>query len=451
MYQIDSECRLPVAERFVSHERKIPAGAAVGFAEAGFASELVRHGDALFGCIIDRPVLGEQVDARSLHVFIEPHCGADAVTLVNYVVFAKGVPGELEAVPTAPFADLSGERVDEKTGHQFKMVETDSRTAVPVNVEEEFRQMIQNVIAEPFLCLFRHRTGPVGVVRFIGENAGDRFSEFAGNFRRIFFMGYFDEFADCFRVADVKIPAAVIPGVVGFRFHIKAEKLFAVGKRVAFAEPPRSIEAASVRSGGEPCQIRIIVNGFGKLLTMKPLAPEFRVFAGDESARRAGRPAVLVIKPCIHAELSGFVNAGADAGKPLVAEIGCIESDAGVHEESAESHPFHVPDLSAEFFRFEFPVPCPERSSAELCRRIFDLFDELLYHLQEILSLLVADNIEVFFPENLDFPEKNKHYLIKRAISGFFSVGKPHFPVPGEKKGLRFCQQALYCSKKCRI
>jgi hypothetical protein len=71
--------------------------------------------------------------------------------------------------------------------------------------------------------------------------------------------------------------------------------------------------------------------------------------------------------------------------------------------------------------------------------------------LQEILSLLVADNIEVFFPENLDFPEKNKHYLIKRAISGFFSVEKPHFPVPEEKKGLRFCQQALYCSKKCRI
>ena len=86
---------------------------------------------------------------------------------------------------------------------------------------------------------------------------------------------------------------------------------------------------------------------------------------GDESARRAGGPAVLVIEPCAHLELLRLVDAGADTFEPAVGEVGCAEAYAGVHEESADAGVMEKVDLATASFGIEFAVPSPEGRAAE--------------------------------------------------------------------------------------
>ena len=364
----------------MAQEREVPPGAAVGFAETDLAAELPCHRNALFRGVIDGPVFGEKVDSGRLHVFVEAHCGADIHALADQTVFTEHMPGEHQIVLPAPFADLFGERFDKQIRHNFIMIQADAGTLLPVDHEKEFRQMIQKVITVAFPSLFHHGIGPVGVVRFVGEDSGNGSAEVAGDFPRVFLMGDLDEFPDGFRIAGVQIGAAVVPVEIFVDKDKEAEERLAVFQSISLFQTARIPGFLPAPLRGKPCQIGIGIFNVVQFLDFEPSPPEFGMILCHESACGAGGPAVFIVEPGVHSVFLRFVDAGTDAGKPVFAQIGGVEADAGVHEKSAQAHLFHVPDLSAEFLRFQFAVPGPERSPAKFRRRIFCFFKKLLNH-----------------------------------------------------------------------
>ncbi|MPM87606.1 hypothetical protein SDC9_134706 [bioreactor metagenome] len=90
---------------------------------------------------------------------------------------------------------------------------------------------------------------------------------------------------------------------------------------------------------------------------------EFRVFRHD-AARRAGGPAVFVVKPGEHVELFRGVDALFDLLHEFGAEVGRSQPGPGVHVEAAHPHLFEDTDLAFEFVSVEFAIPRPERRVA---------------------------------------------------------------------------------------
>ena len=83
-------------------------------------------------------MLGEQVDARRLHVFVEAHRLADDVRLRGQVVLREKVAGVLEAVPTAPVADALAKGVHEELRGGVGEVQADLGEGLAADLEEEF-------------------------------------------------------------------------------------------------------------------------------------------------------------------------------------------------------------------------------------------------------------------------------------------------------------------------
>ena len=115
--QVDPQCRLPIAEGFVSLERKIPPGASVRFGQSPRAITLPRHARHLLGSIVHTPVFSQQIHSRRLHVFVKSHRRSTRARLHQKRVFQQHMAGEFQVVLRAPIADLLGKRADEQMGH----------------------------------------------------------------------------------------------------------------------------------------------------------------------------------------------------------------------------------------------------------------------------------------------------------------------------------------------
>ena len=119
------------------------------------------------------------------------------------------------------------------------------------------------------------------------------------------------------------------------------------------------------------------------------------VLARHKTACRTRRPAVFIIKPCVHAEFFRFRNTGFYAFEPFLAEIFRVQPDAGVHEETAKPHLLHEADLPDQFLRFQFCVPRPERRSAEIRAGRLELLHLFIQHIVfPFLVVLTGYNIE---------------------------------------------------------
>ena len=112
--EIDPEGGLPIADGLVPFERELPAGAAVQLAQDPGGAGLARHGRALLGCVVFAVGFGENVDARRLHVLVEPHGRTHDVRLRGGGCLFENVAREGDPVIAAPGADLAGEGVDEE-------------------------------------------------------------------------------------------------------------------------------------------------------------------------------------------------------------------------------------------------------------------------------------------------------------------------------------------------
>ena len=98
--------------------------------------------------------------------------------------------------------------------------------------------------------------------------------------------------------------------------------------------------------------------------------------AGDKSAGGAGRPAVLVVHPCVHVLLASLVDARLDAFEPARRKVLRRHSDARVHEESAKAALAHEADLASQTIRLHYAVPGPERRAAEFAARMVESLEE---------------------------------------------------------------------------
>ncbi|MPM40306.1 hypothetical protein SDC9_86946 [bioreactor metagenome] len=209
---------LPVAERLVSGKRETPAGAAVSFGQGTLFAELARDRNHLLDSVEDHPMLGQQIDAGDLHEFIEGHRRADGMNLLRQGIFAQHMAGQRKMMPFAPVADGPGERSYEQFSGEAVIAVTRSGKIFP-EIEEEFRQPVEQIFAVLRLIAFRKFPGPrldlmtehMQIIGFVGEDGRHRFPELAADFAGIGFVGYGDELPDRLGIHGIEISGVVEP------------------------------------------------------------------------------------------------------------------------------------------------------------------------------------------------------------------------------------------------
>ena len=324
-------------------------------------------------------MLGQEIDSGTLHIFIETHGAADETALADDVVFEKDVAGEKQVVFFAPRADPAAEGIDEEMRQGVVVVHAHRRKIFVTHLEKQLRQPVGQLHAAAQFCKglrqgFRPRHAhaarqePGPEIRFVGEDSRDRAAEFRTQFSPVSLMGDADEFLHSFFIQHIQIGFAVEPGAVGGDGQPEAQQRFIFGQRFTGAfQAAEGGAAARVQVGrGETAErpAPVLRPGFVPGNALDETAAVFRI-AGDEPARRAGGPAVLVVEPGVHAAFFRFVDAGPDALEPLPPEILRVEADARMHEKSAEAHFPEIVDLPPQLLRFEFAVPRPEGSAAK--------------------------------------------------------------------------------------
>ena len=223
--QVDPERDLPVAERLVPGKREIPPGTPVGFRESPFSVELAGHGRDLLGRVVTTPSFGEQIHAGRLHVLVETHGAAYRFHLVEKAVLGQHVPGVEQVVLFAPVTDLPGKCVHEQVSDAVVVVAAGAADIAAVNLQEQFRKMIHQVVPVPFSedgrQAFRpgkrsHRAvPPQGIVRLVGKDAGYRVPEASAASLPVLLVSDLDEFPYPLVVHRVEIAVAVVPGFGG--------------------------------------------------------------------------------------------------------------------------------------------------------------------------------------------------------------------------------------------
>ncbi|OPZ81313.1 MAG: hypothetical protein BWY76_03070 [bacterium ADurb.Bin429] len=382
--QVDAAGDLPVAQRLVAGEGEVPARAAVGFGEPPLATKLPRGGRHLLGGVEDAPVLGEQVHARRLHVFVEAHRGADHVRLPDERVFLQYVAGEEQVVVLAPLADLTREGVHEEVGDAIMVMVARRGHRLAVHVVDQFHEMGQQIVT---VALFKdpgQLAGPrqaaafkgvvigaqlVAVVRLVSENAGHGAAELLANPAQVVFMGRLDKGPHRLVAEGVEVRVAVVPGAAALHLHAEAQDHLAVLqflRRRSLRDGRHVARLAALHGGGEGGQRVVVPRQFLRFLQyiQHQLTRAVLLMFCDQPARGAGGPAVLVIQPCFHAELLRFINAGVHAGEPVVGKIGGIQPHAGVHEEATQAGAVHGANLPAQFLRLQLAIPRPEGLAA---------------------------------------------------------------------------------------
>ena len=252
------------------------------------------------------------------------------------------------------------------------------------------------------------REGQYGLareLRFVGEDRGDDVSEGFGKPPAVALVGHLDKAGDRRRIQGVQVGLVIEPRVLERRFEIGvAEQLVrgarfvlfqtAVGAKLALfvqfdgvAGEQFSV-AGSCRRGGRIrktlAALVLPIGGFGE----KEGALAVTLVLGDDAARRAGGPAVLVVEPGEHPLFFGLVDARRDQVEELVGEIRRLKPRADVHMRAAEAHLFHHVDLPEQLVFFQTAVPRPEGGAAVLARRVTEQFGR-----ERFLPILLIEHL----------------------------------------------------------
>ena len=210
---------------------------------------------------------------------------------------------------------------------------------------------------------FAHREALLArELRLVREDGGYGFIEFIAHLRIIALVRHFDEPADGVGVQRVGVGLAVVParglmdlqqrvpffsrgGIVFANAAVAFQQTVGVQTDVVAGDEP-SLAAASAFGAG-------IVGGvllrFVGVREQQAARAVFFVLR-HKTARRAGGPAVLVVKPRQHFFRLRFVNARFHQLHEVVVQIGVLEARAHVHMKAAEAHLFEYLDLAAELF-----------------------------------------------------------------------------------------------------
>ena len=396
---VDAECVLHFALRLMSGKGEVPTGTAVSFAQTPFFAELTCHGGTLFDGVENTPVFGEHIDPGHLHIFVETHGGADFIHGMSQGVFFENVTGHIDAVFLAPCTDRTGECL-------YKKISQDGVEAVTCGgnffhgSKENFGEIIGNIFLITFFVNCRNGIGPCQTVLrtgvpetgFIAENGFDGLAEFVADFLAIGFVGCLHEFFHGCRIQSIEISFAVEPGAAGGKNPGKTQQFSAAARgevfRIvdfAYLTEDRLIFIAG-DSGCEPGEGIAACLGilhFFQNFIYKEAHFVF-IVSGDDRTGAAGRPSVFIVKIGDQAQLFCFIDASMNTIEPFFTQIGCIQTDSGVHKETAESHFLENTNLSDQFLRIQFCVPCPERGTMELRTRIFIIFQHVFHDMNVV-------------------------------------------------------------------
>ena len=229
------------------------------------------------------------------------------------------------------------------------------------------------------------------VVRLVGEDAGHAAAELVAEFLAVSFVGNLYELPHGFVAHRVEVGEPVVPRTRSGDLDAEDDDRLAAGqsRRSLAARQAADLEGPLAANEGRVGRQHVLgpfeIAGLFVPLDQHPLLAVPRI-ARHQSPRSAGRPAVLVVKPGLHVELFGLVDAGGHTLHPLVAQVRRVQPHATVHEEAAKPHAVHDANLAAKFLGFQATVPGPERRAAVLARGAVEFGKKRLVHFASSLS-----------------------------------------------------------------
>lgn len=236
-----------------------------------------------------------------------------------------------------------GERLGIQLVHQLPVAV--AQTVALVAVHEQRAQLLQKILAVTLPVRLQHhrrvRRLIAEILRLVGKEAHQHAAKLILEALIVLLVRFLDEFLHDFRIENVHNGAV--------RAVVQADAAFALVPPYA-NEVPLLQTIARQRHGIErrPGFAGEIVREIGAVLQ--------QLHAGE-----AARPAVLIIRPCVHALLFGFVDTSVNGLEPVLAHILGQKAAARVHEKAADTRLLHLANLPAQLLRLQLVVPAPER------------------------------------------------------------------------------------------
>ena len=261
--------------------------------------------------------------------------------------------GELAIVLVTPFVNLSGEILREQFAHHAPIA-----IAQPVRffaLDKQRAQILQQILAitSPVSGEHHGRIGgvPAEILRLVRKEAGHVFAEVLAEALIVLFMGFPDELVHDVGVQNVHHGGigAVVQAIAGLA--VVLENPQDVSRRQAIAGQGLGIEGRLFFAGEIMGKVR-------------------RVFQQLHSGKAAG-PAVFIVAPGVHVLLFGLVDAGFHRFHPVLAHVFGKQAAPGMHEKSADTGLFHVPNLPAELFGLQLIVPAPKGNGLIILQFLF--------------------------------------------------------------------------------
>ena len=372
---------LPVAAELVAAEIKVPVGHAVELGEHAFAPELAGGGLRLLGGGKLTAVI-EHVNARQLEAAVGAHGFPERPGLRKEGGLFHHVAGQHQAVVMAPCADLVGKGLGKTLRDMVVEMIAEGGRPVVGQIPEELGQPVEEIIPIGLLKGLRQVIGPgqgdipgiggviqgllSGKLRFIGKNGGDQAAKILPDMRRVGVMGDMEKLLHAARVKGVDIGLVVVPGIIPCDFPVNIQRK-AFCMTVFFHAPigfQRAVRIQGDIKGGEK-------RGVCSLLSCKHgiALTEGRILC-DQSAGRAGGPAVLIIEPDQHVFLTRLFHTGLDQLKKLFAQVFRFQTGPHMDMDTAVAHLLELFHLPEQVFFIQLAVPGPERGAAVLTARI---------------------------------------------------------------------------------
>ena len=364
--QVDAQDELPLGDPPQVVEADVPAAAPEHLAEDARAAELGGHAGGLLDEDGAAQAAAQVVDAWNVHVFIMRHRGADVLHLVQQRVLGHQVAGQLEVVAVAPLVHRHRPGQEEQPRRGLVEVEADLAAARPPG---------RTVPAGgPAVRSGRRggRTGAVpattgavaaaGVLRLVGEDAGDGAAELAADRLAVHLVRLLQELLGGVAIEDIDIFPGPVEEMDGGLARLSGRP------QTAAARPGggTNVAALGVLLGEE--HRHGALRGFPlrrlDFLEREVLLAVDLAAGVDAAGGGAARPAVLVVEPRSDAGVRAFVDGGPDGLHPLRPQVRRLETGPGVHEMAAQAAPRHLADLPPDLLRVDPVVPGPERGGA---------------------------------------------------------------------------------------
>ncbi len=318
----------------------------------------------------------EVIHAGHVIVAVMRHDRAVAGELGDAGLLQQLVPRQLPVVGVTPLPDLPEVVLRKKSGTEPP--ETDPHRRSRCGIEEKFRQFLQKVDAVFLAVLLLEDAGPEDALTaqlgFVREDPPEMLHQ---RWRKGLVIALMRDAQKLRHNSGVHVVH-----VVGIDLKETAQNASSGPLGQFFAQKLPSVGGIEA-DGVLPFPGAGGIDHFVAQILLLILHSE----TVDQSAAEAGGPAVLIVKPAVHAKFRRFVETGFHAGHPFGGEVFGLQSASGVHEKTADPGLVHLTDLPAQFCGVQFFVPAPEGRRTVMIRNKvqFKVHSFSLFHTVSVL------------------------------------------------------------------